>query len=379
MTQSLFAEMCLEGKMRRNKLSVILSLITILFFFTTAATCNFCGIALDTGSSEESTSKTKTEGTEKTKETEGKDEAEPEQQNQGTNSQQANNSAPVIEKIEIAGMDVEIAKSEGYFDELPMAEAEGAEMTITVHASDKNGDEIHYRSFDSMGADFEITLIDNNNAEITWVVPVVEGIYTLTIEASDEKGGVGSYSIDMNFIMSAEPADSEELNETSLETVYNETGYISDGGLHPTVGAVYVGDGNDPDKYYNAYLSFDISSLTGKEVVSSSLIMNLQSEHGNRSYLGNLRVGTLDYGVGTLSGADADIPAEMIVQFPNSTTDINYSGDSLREKLQEKINAEGIRFQLKIYWSHPSSNLDDISDSLLYNLDTIHLFVQYIE
>ena len=92
-----------------------------------------------------------------------------------------------------------------------------------------------------------------------------------------------------------------------------------------------------------------------------------------------LLVGTLDYGTGHISRSDGFIPAELLVSLPNSTTDISYSGDNLREKLQERIDASDIRFQLKLYWAHPHSDEDGNPDALRYSQNDIRLIVDYLE
>ena len=118
--------------------------------------------------------------------------------------------------------------------------------------------------------------------------------------------------------------------------------------------------------------------MAGVEVVSANFTMDLDREYGDRSYLGNLRIGTLDYGT-DLGVSDRDIPAKLLVQLPNSTTDVSYSSNELADELQKNINAASDRFQLKIYWSHPYTDEDGIADGLLYLLGDIYLIVQYTE
>ena len=357
--------------MKKNISFIIISLLIINILFVTAATCNMCGKPLEI-----SIGSTGTEDTEKQQIPQA---ASGQEQSSNARDQQEGNSSPTIDKIEIAGMDIDEAVQGGYFDELPSAEAEGAEITVSVQASDSDGDALQYISYDSLGTDFEVNVIDNNNAEIFWAVPVIVGPYRLVIEVLDDKGGKDSYAVDMTFYDSSEDLPAEGVNEVSPELVYDETGMIEANGSRAITGYVYAGDMHDSDEYFNGYISFDISDLTGIEVVSVTLTMNLDSEHGNRSYLGNLRIGTIDYGTGALSASDADIPAELLVSLPNSTTHISYSSDELADELQKNINSGKDRFQLKLYWSHPGSNLDDASDGLIYAQDDIHLAVQYIE
>jgi len=92
-----------------------------------------------------------------------------------------------------------------------------------------------------------------------------------------------------------------------------------------------------------------------------------------------LRIGTLDYGTGLLSVSDGEIPAKLLVQLPNSTTDISYSSNGLADELQNNINEASDRFQLKVYWSHPQANEDEIRDMLQYKQEDIYLIARYLE
>ncbi len=117
--------------------------------------------------------------------------------------------------------------------------------------------------------------------------------------------------------------------------------------------------------------------MAGAEVVSATLTMDLYQELGDRSHLGNLRIDTLDYGTGQLSGLDGDISSKLLVQLPNSITDISYSSHELANELQKNINAASDRFQLKVYWSHPY--YFGVQGGLSYRREDIYLTVQYTE
>ena len=164
-----------------------------------------------------------------------------------------------------------------------------------------------------------------------------------------------------------------------MGVVPDETGYIEVNENYVFPGGIHVGTSDNI--YSNGYISFDITDLAGAEVVSVTLRMDLDrreyGEYGDRSPLGNLRIGTLDYGTGQLSLSARDIPAKMLVQLPNSITDISYSGDELANELQKNIDAASDRFQLKVYWSHPS--IDGVRGGLRYLQEDIHLTVQYTE
>jgi hypothetical protein len=195
--------------MKKNRLFIISSILIIISLFTTAAACNLCGVPIEIGeaTTEETEARQQTTAT-----TQG--------QTQGTEAPTDGNNPPVIEEIELMGMDVEFAASEGYFDELPAPEAEGAELTFTIEASDEDGDELTYSAYDSLGTNFDVNKIDNNNAEFIWILPVLDGSYTLTIEVSDGRGGSDSHSMDMNFVLG--PVEWGGNNEPEVSTISME-------------------------------------------------------------------------------------------------------------------------------------------------------------
>ncbi|GFP23156.1 hypothetical protein HKBW3S09_00623 [Candidatus Hakubella thermalkaliphila] len=104
--------------------------------------------------------------------------------------------------------------------------------------------------------------------------------------------------------------------------------------------------------------------------------MNAAREHGDRSSFGVLWIGTLDYGTGPLQASDRNIPAQRLATFPNSVTAISYGGENMRTALQSRIDAGNPGFQLKMYWSRPSSNGNGHRDGLQYSQGIISLRVE---
>jgi hypothetical protein len=192
--------------MKKNRLFILSSILIIISLFATAAACNLCGVPIEIG---EATTEEVGARQQTTETTQG--------QSQSTQASIDGNNPPVIEEIELMGMDVEFAESEGYFDELPAPEAEGAELTFTIEATDEDGDELTYTAYDSLGENFDVVKIDNNNAEVTWILPVLNGSYALTIEVSDGRGGTDSHSIDMNFVLG--PVEWGENNEPEVSGI----------------------------------------------------------------------------------------------------------------------------------------------------------------
>ncbi|GFP32245.1 hypothetical protein HKBW3S42_00551 [Candidatus Hakubella thermalkaliphila] len=152
--------------------------------------------------------------------------------------------------------------------------------------------------------------------------------------------------------------------EVTLSVVGNETGSISTTDL---VSNAIVGAGDGAlNASISGYVSFDITAFAGRTVQSITLTMNPAIESGDRSFLGDLWIGTLDYDTGPLQAAARLIPAVHLATFPNRVTAISYGGENMRTALQSRIDARNPRFQLKMYWSRPSSDGDFVEDGLGY-------------
>lgn len=171
--------------------------MTALVIFTTAATCSFCGLQLDTADSDkepliESEGKTETDSISDSN-------RDPSIQTSTTSaeSQGEDSSPPVIREIELfGGVDLEFYRED--FESIASAEIEEIEIPFNIEAYDEDEDELAYSAYDSLGTDFDVTKTDNNNAMFIWTNPSYTGTYVLTVEVSDARGGVDTYSIDMN-------------------------------------------------------------------------------------------------------------------------------------------------------------------------------------
>jgi hypothetical protein len=180
----------------------IIFLITCTLFaallFSTALICNMCGLPLKIGAEDTNTANEpyQPDNKENNRYDAGSDF---EGQSPENKEQPSNNSSPVIEKLEIEGINIKLAESAGYFRDLPSSEMQGSTVIIDIFVSDKDGDALSYLSYDSLGNNFEVKKIDNGYAELIWMVPAHSGSYNLTLEVSDVKGGMDSYTAEMNF------------------------------------------------------------------------------------------------------------------------------------------------------------------------------------
>ncbi|MBL7060300.1 MAG: PKD domain-containing protein [Actinobacteria bacterium] len=199
--------------MKKNKLFILSSILIIISLFATAVTCNLCGTPIEITVPEEEKTEEKPEIEQQTTIT--TQESQNTEDAQSTEAPVEGNNPPVIEEIEVAGVDVEFATSEGMFDELPAVPGITIlDVIFTIEAYDEDGDELQYRAYDSRGTNFDVTKIDNNNAELHWESPNEAGAYTLTMEVSDSREGTDSYLVDMNFVENNPP---EIIGEIIIE------------------------------------------------------------------------------------------------------------------------------------------------------------------
>jgi hypothetical protein len=141
---------------------------------------------------------------------------------------------------------------------------------------------------------------DNPNYMLTATATNIEGTATDSIELS--WGCDGEEAIEESIPTPEEVIEPAE-KDTTLSVVPDETGMIATNEDRVSTAFFYTGDWTDND-YFNGYISFNIEKLSGKEVLSSTLTMTLNDPTnacGERPYLGNLRIGALDYGEGALT------------------------------------------------------------------------------
>jgi len=188
--------------MKKSRLYILFSLLTIILILTTAATCNLCGIPIEIG--EEQQTETKKDIEDKTEKAaaEQEDDTSPKSEESKTA-----NHKPVIEKVLMGGMDVRVMKAAGTLSKVPSGVQ--VEFPFSIEAYDEDGDELQYSAYDSLGKYFKVEKIDDDLAIFHWNSPGTTGPYELTIEVSDGKGGVDTYTINMTIVKMEEPLPEE--------------------------------------------------------------------------------------------------------------------------------------------------------------------------
>ncbi len=368
--------------MRKKKLCLISSILIIISVFATAATCNLCGVPVEIGATTEGENAGSIE-------TGQQNSATTQSQSQSTDAPVQDNHPPVIADIEMAGYSVELFEEAGVFDEVTISYSEDAEDTpVSIIATDEDGDELTYSAYDSRGTNFDVTKIDNNNAEFLWDLPSEAGSYTLTIEVSDEKGETVSRPIQMNLVLGVvefiepetEPegeAAGESLRsfgaEASLSGQVNE-----DGGVfiaEDTVGApaVFVGDTATDIRVYG-FLSFDVSEIAGENVLNAWLNLVANRIGEPTTFTSSLSIASTNYGP-TLGSEDFGAVTDGLYSGRPGFSDFSFTNDHLKEAVQNVLTEGRQYFQIKL--SVPSPSRNGTSDGFNFLLSNVSLEVSY--
>jgi len=175
--------------MRKNKLYIVLVILTIIFLFATAAVCTQCGVLGDEGEksadaddSEKPEEADDSGKKEESKDTDGdendsdkKDEPKPEDKKSDDE-----NEPPVIAGIYLDGLDPAVCDFS----------ANGVH-TVRADATDPEGGNLTFK----WSGDGTIAGEDTN--PMSWTVPGSEGRYEITVEVTDDKGSKATMTADI--------------------------------------------------------------------------------------------------------------------------------------------------------------------------------------
>ena len=261
------------------------------------------------------------------------------------------NSNPVINDITISSATIEINKT----------------YDVTANATDPDGDSLTYKWTVSGGA------INNDAANpMKWTTPNAAGDYTIQVKVTDGKGGEATKSKTVS--VGAPIEANVNINvDTSI------SGYIIvDMAAYVGTTYTFVGDYTN-NKQIKAYLSFNINGISSLENVTikeASLSMPVDAIIQHPELMPNVHVKVFDYG-SSLELADQGAGGDFVKIFPTSSsmTSFDFSSPELAAKLQNAVDANSQRFQLKI--SLDGINADGIGDWYRFILGNIVLHVKY--
>jgi len=239
----------------------------------------------------------------------------------------------------------------------------GLEYTFSASASDLDGDVLTYYWTVEGG-----NLANPNTNPVKWTMPANAGDYDITVTIDDGNGGEDEKTETVEVI---------SLPSISLSQIPGG-GVIEEGGHQGWESlTIMVGDSVD-DLSYRGFLSFDISGLAGKEVVSAEMKFEHFYTVGdpyslvNKIYLESVYWGTdfIEPGEYNLSGyllGEYDIPT------------FTCSSLELKNALNKAIDYGHDRFQVRLRHKGYKTNHNGIQDSIAYGgTQTIRFNVTYM-
>jgi hypothetical protein len=240
----------------------------------------------------------------------------------------------------------------------------GLEYTFSAAVADPDGNSVSYSWSVSGGS-----LANPNTNPVKWTMPNTPGNYDITVTVDDGNGGQDQKT---------ETVEVLAIPSTDIPVVCMESGDVYNDGSVAWSCPAKVGDTNT-NKTTRGFLSFDISSLSGKVIISSSMVFNNYYE-GNNPYciIEKIWLESVNWGSGKPQAGDYDITGRLLGEYDPPT--FTCSNQTLVDELQKAINDGRDRFQLRLSHKGLQTNHDGVQNSLSYGGPTypIKFSVTYI-
>lgn len=230
---------------------------------------------------------------------------------------------------------------------------------IPVVASDPDGDNLSYKWSVTGGS-----ILDDTSNPMKWTPPTI-GSYDITIVVEDGKGGTDTKT---------ETVSVGSLPITSLSK--SEWGHIikGDSMCRNSTCKIMVGDYLN-NKPIRGFVSFDISSLTGRNVYDVILCPGNPIQWGDPASLFSLiSVEIVDWGSDNLELEDYFLLGTSLGTYSNPSLFCIPAG-SLAPKLQDAIDSGKDRFQIRIGNAGLLTNNNNTTDAWGYPVDSVNLKV----
>jgi hypothetical protein len=335
--------------LKKNRLFILLSTVTAICIFAVAASCNLCGVPVSVGNTLDTINDTsgKTELTDIS--TESTDQTKVTSATEQSSKNEKENRSPVISDITLSSAIIEINSYYG----------------VTVNATDPDGDSLTYEWHISNG-----TMNFDNTGFLAG--PSV-GDCTIQVKVTDGKGGEATKS--KTFIVSQPSVITMDVPKIAAEG-----GHMEKGGAVNVGDALYAGD-SLANKPCFGFISFDITSLIGKphpaNIQSASVVFSLSDQHGDPSFFASLALSEYYWGDRAIKSSDAEAAGNILQTFLLSDSTFSCSNAALKDALQNAINAERPRFQLRIYFIGITSDEDSQLDGWVYQQNNVKLSTTY--
>jgi hypothetical protein len=141
------------------------------------------------------------------------------------------------------------------------------------------------------------------------------------------------------------------------------------------VGNSYMVGDTNTNLALRSYISFDITGLSGATVESAELSVNCIATSGNCGPLRPLWVVSVNWEPGHIIPGDFNLPGDPIDNF--NTASFSTGTDKLRIYLQNAIDSGRDRFQLMLLFTGMLSDNDNFSDYWAYSDGSVKLNITY--
>jgi len=232
------------------------------------------------------------------------------------------------------------------------------EYPIPVIASDPDGDTLSYKWSVTGGS-----ILDDTSNPMKWTAPA-PGDYDVTVIVDDGKGGTDTKTETVSFgSLAIAPLLKSEWGHIIKDDSICRNGTCK----------ILVGDylSNKP---FRGFVSFDISGLAGRNVYDVVLIFENPTQIGDpASIISAVSVEFVDWGSDNLKLEDYFLLGTSLGDFTNPNFFCTYG--SLGVQLQDAIDSGKDRFQLRISNSGLLTNNNNTTDVWSYPIDHVNLDV----
>jgi len=242
----------------------------------------------------------------------------------------------------------------------------GIEYTFSAASTDPDGDTLSY-SWTVEGG----SILDSTINPIKWTMPAAVGDYDITVIVDDGNGGMATLTetVEVTAMLGLPVAAMD------VPIIVSEGGYINAAGPYATGNYNLVGDELN-DGAIRAYISFDITGLSGVNIASATLTCNTYTTFGDPILFTPLWISSVNWEPGPIvSPGDYNLSGDLIDNF--SLSSFICDSPNLRLYLQNAINGGRDRFQIMMFFTGLASDADGLSDYWGYRDDSVSLNVTY--
>jgi len=360
---------------KKRKLFILLSIVTIICIFAVAASCNLCGVPVnegDTGigSSADNTevvNQTTAENTDRAQDTSAEESTE---QVEGETIQDEPLEAPVISIFIYEGPLYSVADDVCYYR--VASEVYGNPYPEVTWSKDDSGGALGWDKVQvnlHRGETYKLTATATNS------VDTVTTSLTLTWGC-----GEGQVPEDTQVAATTVSEGSEaQVKIADLAPVYGESGTLFQDiefGIDRL--RFMVGD-DSRNKNVRIFLSFNISSLRGADILDAVLIMDKPIKAGDPSFFNEFWIQEIYWGQNLPSNEQFGSPGFLITKYPgNFNGRIIHKSQTLIDYIQSDLDAQKTRFQIRLsFIGNVLSDNDNMSDIYKYSDPFVRLQIKY--